>query len=229
MLMIAAIRKVGWDKRSEVPPRDARKRKAVGLRCACPTLHRRVAGDRVSFAPKGHSSLSPGQRPGDWGRHVTGPAQRANRSTGYGKKNGWPVGPKIAETTSTLLRALPWAERTKGLRPSHASHHGGRRGLATLELALSLPVLLMVMALMVNFGNVASWKVRALGVARSTVGQPAASIDRQFSASDVLASKCESGRQQPTAADAASRSGRRIGWAPRDHAWPCGICYSEHR
>ena len=43
-----------------------------------------------------------------------------------------------------------------------------RRGLATLELALALPILLMVMALMVNFGTVASWKVRALNVARYT-------------------------------------------------------------
>ena len=45
----------------------------------------------------------------------------------------------------------------------------GRRGLATLELALSLPILLMVMALMVNFGTVASWKVRALGIAHDSL------------------------------------------------------------
>lgn len=41
-----------------------------------------------------------------------------------------------------------------------------RRGLSTLELVLSLPILLCVMALMVNFGTVASWKVRGLSLAR---------------------------------------------------------------
>ena len=44
-----------------------------------------------------------------------------------------------------------------------------RRGLASLELALSLPILLMVMALMVNFGTVASWKVRASSVAHDSL------------------------------------------------------------
>ena len=47
--------------------------------------------------------------------------------------------------------------------------HGRRHGLATLEMALSLPILLFVMALMVNFGAVACWKVRALCVARHSV------------------------------------------------------------
>lgn len=41
-----------------------------------------------------------------------------------------------------------------------------RRGLSTLELVLALPILLGVMALMVNFGTAACWKVRALIVAR---------------------------------------------------------------
>ena len=41
-----------------------------------------------------------------------------------------------------------------------------RRGLATLELVLALPMLLFVMALAINFGTAASWKVRALVVAR---------------------------------------------------------------
>ena len=44
-----------------------------------------------------------------------------------------------------------------------------RRGLAPLELVLSLPILLMVMALMINFGTVACWKVRGLGVSRQCV------------------------------------------------------------
>jgi hypothetical protein len=41
-----------------------------------------------------------------------------------------------------------------------------RRGLSTLELVLALPILLGVMALMVNFGTAACWKVRALVMAR---------------------------------------------------------------
>ncbi len=41
-----------------------------------------------------------------------------------------------------------------------------RRGLSTLEMVMSLPILLFVMALMVNYGTVASWKVRGLSVAR---------------------------------------------------------------
>jgi len=44
-----------------------------------------------------------------------------------------------------------------------------RRGLSTLELVLALPILLMIMALMVNFGVVACWKVRGLSVARSAL------------------------------------------------------------
>lgn len=37
----------------------------------------------------------------------------------------------------------------------------GRRGLAPLELVLSLPLMLFVMSLIVNFGTVAAWKVRS--------------------------------------------------------------------
>ncbi|MCS7306754.1 MAG: hypothetical protein NZ602_16800 [Thermoguttaceae bacterium] len=44
-----------------------------------------------------------------------------------------------------------------------------RRGLAPLELALALPLLLMIMALMINFGTAAAWKVRAQVVARHAV------------------------------------------------------------
>ncbi|HZL89353.1 MAG TPA: hypothetical protein VFB96_13325 [Pirellulaceae bacterium] len=43
-----------------------------------------------------------------------------------------------------------------------------RRGLAPLELTLSLPLLLFTMALMVALGAAATWKVRALVAARST-------------------------------------------------------------
>lgn len=41
-----------------------------------------------------------------------------------------------------------------------------RAGLAPLELVLYLPIMLFVMALMVNFGNIAAWKVRAQGNTR---------------------------------------------------------------
>lgn len=44
-----------------------------------------------------------------------------------------------------------------------------RRGLSTLEMVLSLPILLFVMALMINFGTAACWKIRALCVARDAV------------------------------------------------------------
>jgi hypothetical protein len=44
-----------------------------------------------------------------------------------------------------------------------------RRGLAMLELALTLPILLFVMALMINYGTMCVWKVREHSVARLAV------------------------------------------------------------
>lgn len=41
-----------------------------------------------------------------------------------------------------------------------------RRGLSTLEFVLALPILLFLMALMINYGTVASWKVRCLTISR---------------------------------------------------------------
>lgn len=46
-----------------------------------------------------------------------------------------------------------------------------RTGLSTLELVLALPMLLFVMALMINFGRVARWKVRGWLAARHAVWQ----------------------------------------------------------
>jgi hypothetical protein len=46
-----------------------------------------------------------------------------------------------------------------------------RRGLAMLELTLALPILLFVMALIYNYGIVATWKVRENSVARLAVWQ----------------------------------------------------------
>ena len=43
------------------------------------------------------------------------------------------------------------------------------RGLAPLEMVLAIPFLLMIMALMINIGQIACWKVRALTVARHSI------------------------------------------------------------
>ncbi len=54
-------------------------------------------------------------------------------------------------------------------QPRRRHHDENRRGLAPLELVLALPILLFLMALMVNAGAATSWKVRALGVARNSL------------------------------------------------------------
>jgi hypothetical protein len=46
-------------------------------------------------------------------------------------------------------------------------HSASRNGLAPLELVIATPLLMMVMALMIIFGNAAYWKVRGLSVARN--------------------------------------------------------------
>ena len=46
------------------------------------------------------------------------------------------------------------------------SSPANRRGLAPLELVLALPLLLGFMALMINFGTVASWRLRSLSISR---------------------------------------------------------------
>lgn len=46
-----------------------------------------------------------------------------------------------------------------------------RNGLSTLEMVLSLPILLFMMALMINFGTVSSWKVRGWLAARHAAWQ----------------------------------------------------------
>ncbi len=68
------------------------------------------------------------------------------------------------------------------MRVKRVAASNRRRGLSTLELVLCLPILLFVMALMMNFGTAACWKIRGLTVARhalwssrwprSTVGNP---------------------------------------------------------
>ncbi|MGO9112190.1 MAG: hypothetical protein ACLP9L_23430 [Thermoguttaceae bacterium] len=44
-----------------------------------------------------------------------------------------------------------------------------RRGLAMLELTMALPILLFIMALIINYGTIAAWKVRENSVARLEV------------------------------------------------------------
>ena len=53
--------------------------------------------------------------------------------------------------------------------PSPLTPHPSRKGLAPLEMVLALPILLFVMALIINYGTVASWKVRGLSAARHAV------------------------------------------------------------
>ena len=65
---------------------------------------------------------------------------------------------------------------------------GNRRGLSMLELALSLPILLFVMALIVNYGTLAAWKVRDLSVARLAVwGKPLAAYRQRQPGAQLLA------------------------------------------
>ena len=55
------------------------------------------------------------------------------------------------------------------------------RGLAMLELILALPILLFIMALIINYGTVAAWKVREHSVARLAVWEtrwPRTRLDR---------------------------------------------------
>lgn len=60
-------------------------------------------------------------------------------------------------------------ENESGDKSPHSKEEPNRRGLAPLELVLSLPLLLFVMALMVNFTVMASWKVRGLTAARQSI------------------------------------------------------------
>ena len=52
---------------------------------------------------------------------------------------------------------------------AHHARRGPRRALAPLELVLGLPVLLFVMALMVNFATGVNWKVRTSNASRLAV------------------------------------------------------------
>ena len=69
-------------------------------------------------------------------------------------------GSHVAEATRDSAVRAPFSPGTCARR------RGPSRGLSTLELVLALPILLSVMALIISYGTVAGWKVRALGAAR---------------------------------------------------------------
>src|SRR5271157_3863406 len=59
-----------------------------------------------------------------------------------------------------MIKKLPAPQETTRSR---------RPGLAMLELTMALPILLFIMALIVNYGTIAAWKVRENSVARLAV------------------------------------------------------------
>jgi hypothetical protein len=71
---------------------------------------------------------------------------------------GWALNEERA--VSRAIRLAPAGRSARYLRP---------RGLAPLELVIALPILLFVTALMVNFGTLATWRVRGEIVSRDAV------------------------------------------------------------
>jgi hypothetical protein len=71
------------------------------------------------------------------------------------------VGPTLRGGPSPVTECRGYNTEWRGYRRP--------RGLSTLEMVLCTPLLLSVMALMLNFGTVAAWKVRALTVARNAL------------------------------------------------------------
>jgi len=76
------------------------------------------------------------------------------------------------------IRSLPHCERAtrrcasralRSFRRSGGATLLSRRGLAPLELILCLPFLMLIMALIINLGIEAKWKLRALAVSRQVV------------------------------------------------------------
>lgn len=78
-----------------------------------------------------------------------------------------------ARPTFSSQRIGPQRQQEARMRkvrgPFFAPQARGRAGLAPLELVLSLPLLLLVMALMIIFGTAGAWKVRALANSRQAV------------------------------------------------------------
>ena len=81
-----------------------------------------------------------------------------------GERAGCPSRPALHQGGPTY-RSVP-APRSPG---NASAPSRSRRGLAPLELVLSLVFLLMMMALIINFGTVASWHARGTAAARYAV------------------------------------------------------------
>jgi hypothetical protein len=75
--------------------------------------------------------------------------------------------PTLHSPLPTLHSPLPTAHCP--LSTLHCPLPTAPRGLATLELVLALPILLMCLALIVNIGTMACWKIRSECVARHAV------------------------------------------------------------
>jgi len=71
---------------------------------------------------------------------------------------------------NSLLRECPVFRATAQRR-----QRAPARGLATLEMVLCLPILLAVMALMINFGAASVWRIRGLAAARHALWSSRAS------------------------------------------------------
>jgi TadE-like protein len=77
---------------------------------------------------------------------------------------------KSTRRISRFPGAAPFSPRTGDFAPrAGCVARSTRRGLAPLEFVLCLPLLLLMMALMINYGNLALWKVRATTAARHAV------------------------------------------------------------
>jgi len=87
--------------------------------------------------------------PGQYGTRMRDDSRKPRTQAGNGS---WP-------DASLISRRLSRMKRLRSDRP----------GLAPLELVIAVPLFLFIMALMINFGTVAAWRVRALAVARHAV------------------------------------------------------------
>lgn len=65
----------------------------------------------------------------------------------------------------------PYQMSRRSRRTRQLFRQGERTGLAPLEMVLALPLVLFIMALMINFGTVASWRVRGLVMSQHAAWQ----------------------------------------------------------
>ena len=72
----------------------------------------------------------------------------------------------VARERGARRRGVQLAGAAGSTQPLSATNDSARAGLAPVELVLVLPLLLMVLALIINFGHQAAWKSKALTAAR---------------------------------------------------------------